>query len=72
MTKKDAAKDDAAKPESARPLGGKILNAPTVTNTGGYELKVALAKPEAIKMAGHNNGGFENRVIQEQGTHLSV
>jgi hypothetical protein len=66
MTKKAEAKDDAARPAH---LGSKINNAPTVTNTGGFELKVAPVKVEALKMAGHNTGGFENRVTQEQGTH---
>lgn len=64
-TKKKAADNPAA----AKPLGGKILNAPTATNTGGYENKVTLAKPIVAKMAGHNQGGFETRVIQEQGSH---
>ena len=47
----------------------KIVNAPTNPNDGGYEKKTAPAKPETIKMAGQNNGGYETRVTQEQGTH---
>ena len=48
---------------------GAIKNAPVVTNTGGYELKVVPAKPEVMAMAGHNQGGYELRVTQEAGTH---
>jgi len=48
---------------------GAVKNAPVVTNTGGYELKVVPAKPEVMAMAGHNQGGYENRVFQEAGTH---
>jgi hypothetical protein len=47
----------------------KIVNAPTVPNSGGYENKVSLSKPITSRMAGQNNGGYENRVTQEQGTH---
>jgi hypothetical protein len=46
-----------------------IKNAPAAPNDGGYEKKVALAKPEATAMAGQNNGGFETRVAQESGQH---
>ncbi len=46
-----------------------IKNAPTVPNTGGYENKVTMSRLIVAKMAGHNQGGFENRVIQESGTH---
>jgi hypothetical protein len=48
---------------------GKIVNAPSVPNAGGYENRVTLSRPEAVKMSGHNSGGFENRAAQEQGTH---
>jgi hypothetical protein len=47
----------------------KIANAPTTPNDGGYEKKTAPPKPEVMKMAGHNNGGYELRVIQEAGQH---
>ena len=47
----------------------EIINAPTVPNTGGYELKVTAASPETTGMAGQNSGGFELRVAQESGTH---
>lgn len=47
----------------------KIINAPAVTNSGGYETKVALSKPITARMAGQNNGGYENRVTQESGQH---
>jgi len=53
----------------AHRMGGKIVNAPVVPNTGGYELKVVPAKPEVMAMSGHNAGGYELRVTQEQGTH---
>ena len=54
---------------SHAPLGGKIANAPTVTNAGGYENRTAPARLIVAKMAGHNQGGFEVRAVQEQGTH---
>jgi hypothetical protein len=72
MAKKDADKKDTAEKDAGRAgvkLGSKIANAPTATNTGGYELRTAPAKLESMKMAGHNNGGFELRAVQEQGTH---
>lgn len=46
-----------------------IKNAPTVPNSGGFETRTALSKPETMRMAGHNNGGFELRATQESGTH---
>lgn len=49
--------------------GMAIKNAPVAPNTGGYELQVKLSKPEAVAMAGQNTGGFENRAVQESGTH---
>jgi hypothetical protein len=51
---------------------GKILNAPTTPNTGGYETKVKPA-PVADKTAGSNASmaanAYEQRVSQETGTH---
>lgn len=46
-----------------------VVNAPVTPNAGGYETRVSLSKPVVAKMAGQNNGGFENRVVQESGTH---
>ena len=51
----------------------KVVNAPTVPNTGGYENKVAPPPRVADKTAGANSGSaanaFEQRAAQEQGTH---
>lgn len=47
----------------------KIVNAPTVPNDGGYEKKTVQGSREKTGMQGQNNGGFENRVVQESGTH---
>ena len=46
-----------------------IVNAPKVTNNGGMETKVIVIKPVLDRTAGQNNGGYENRVVQEVGTH---
>lgn len=46
-----------------------VVNAPVTPNAGGYETRVSLSKPVTAKMAGQNNGGYENRVVQETGTH---
>lgn len=50
-------------------FGSKIVNAPSVPNSGGYENRTVTARAGADKMAGQNSGGFENRVVQESGTH---
>lgn len=53
---------------------GKVVNAPTTPNAGGFENRVsAPAKAPVDKTAGANTGSaanvFEQRVAQEQGTH---
>lgn len=57
-----------------RPLrSGKVVNAPVVTNSGGYENRVTYSKVLADKTAGTNTSmaayAFEARCAQEQGTH---
>lgn len=52
---------------------GKIVNAPTTPNAGGYENRVGYSKVLGDKTAGTNVTmaafAFESRVTQEQGTH---
>lgn len=61
-----ASKSD--KSEAAR-LGSKILNSPATVNDGGYEKRTSQGAREHTGMEGKNAGGFETRVVQEQGTH---
>ncbi len=63
------AKPGKSEVKPAARMGSKIVNAPAVPNTGGYELKVAPLKADKVGMSGHNTGGYELRVSQEQGTH---
>lgn len=65
-SKKDKAEEQER--DEAR-LGSKIVNAPTATNSGGYENRAAQGSREHTGMEGKNNGGFETRAAQEQGTH---
>lgn len=50
-----------------------IRNAPTTPNSGGFENRTAVSKPLGDKTAGTNTSmpayAFEQRVVQEQGTH---
>jgi hypothetical protein len=52
---------------------GKVVNAPTTPNNGGYENRTSLSKVLHEKTEGTNASGaahdFEARVSQEQGTH---
>lgn len=52
---------------------GKVVNAPTVPNDGGYEKRVAQT-PSRDRTSGANSvvagaQAFEQRAAQEQGTH---
>jgi hypothetical protein len=52
---------------------GKVVNAPTTPNNGGYENRTSLSKVLHSRTEGTNAGSaanvFETRVSQEQGTH---
>lgn len=53
--------------------GGKVVNAPTAPNNGGFENRVSPPARVADKTAGANSSmpahAFEQRAVQEQGTH---